>query len=311
MFSLKEYAQEYHDWKTTNYVGFVGFTILVYDHIITLDDELKVKYLWNPKNKTKMIIRLFLLNRYLTPLGFIINLNAFLSPAWSPSVCQHFIVYEGVMALLGVAIASLMMVIRVNAIYYGNKYAMTLIWVLFLVMVGTNVWLLITVGPVNHPHITGCSMLFGVTYHIGSWASATAWAPLCFDTAVVILVILRMNNIVRVKINNQSKVVTLLVRDGAMYFGVILAVNLVLAIMIVSSRNGIKNICAQLQLLLTVTMMSRITLNLRKNMDKPESHVHHVNIPLSHHSRIDIQISGIEAPPRALARFGLHYVPNP
>jgi len=310
MFSVKEYIQEYHDWQTTNYVGLAGFTMLVYDHIITFEDE--VKYIWKAKDKTKIILWLFFINRYLTPFGFIINLNAFLSPAWSSSVCQHFVAYEGVMGFIGVAIASLMMIVRVNAIYYGNQYVMTLIWILFLTMVGFHAWLFTTVGPVNHPGIPGCSMLFGVKHKIGFWVSATAWAPLCFDTAVIILVILRTQSIVRAKIASQSKVVTLLIRDGAMYFSVILAVNLVLAIMIVSSRDGLKNICAQLQLLLTVTMMSRITLNLRKNMDtESEIPVHHVEIPLSDHSRVDRQISGVQYPPQALTRFGLHYVSNP
>jgi len=59
--------------QTTNYVGLAGFTMLVYDHIITFEDE--VKYIWKAKDKTKIILWLFFINRYLTPFGFIINLN--------------------------------------------------------------------------------------------------------------------------------------------------------------------------------------------------------------------------------------------
>jgi len=49
-----------------------------------------------------------------------------------------------------------------------------------------------------------------------------------------------------------------------MYYSAIFSVNLVLTIMIVSAPAGVKNITAQLQQLLTVAMMSRITINLRK-----------------------------------------------
>jgi len=50
------------------------------------------------------------------------------------------------MGFIGVAIASLMMIVRVNAIYYGNQYVMTLIWILFLTIVGFHAWLFTTVG---------------------------------------------------------------------------------------------------------------------------------------------------------------------
>ncbi|KAG2123712.1 hypothetical protein BD769DRAFT_1389115 [Suillus cothurnatus] len=47
-------------------------------------------------------------------------------------------------------------------------------------------------------------------------------------------------------------------------YSIICTVNLVLTIMIIRAHEGLKNIAAQLELILTVTMMSRITLNLGK-----------------------------------------------
>jgi hypothetical protein len=52
----------------------------------------------------------------------------------------------------------------------------------------------------------------------GSWASATAWTPLIYDTVVVSLVVLRTRDIVRAKIARQSQVVATLVKDGLLYF---------------------------------------------------------------------------------------------
>jgi len=294
-------GQEF-DLKTTNYVALAGFTILVYDHIITFRDE--AKYIWRAKKK--IVIWLFLINRYLTPLGFIVNLDAFLSPDWSTETCARFVVYEGVMGLVGVAIASLMMIVRIYALYPDNRWVLASVWMLFFAMVGIHAWLFTTTGPVMHPHIHGCSMLFGVHPTIGAWTSATAWSPLCFDTAVVILVVYRTRSIVRARLSSQSKIVDTLLRDGIMYFSVILAINLVLAIMIVKSANGVKNVCAQLQLLLTVTMMSRITLNLRKNMDNPPSlPTKHVNYSLSENSYADIHLAGFKTPRQVLHKLNL------
>ncbi|KAG2010296.1 hypothetical protein CC2G_013133 [Coprinopsis cinerea AmutBmut pab1-1] len=66
----------------TNYMGFASFTLLVWDHIDTFADE--VEYVW--KGTKGPIVYLFLVNRYLTPLGFIVNLYAYLSPVWTPEL---------------------------------------------------------------------------------------------------------------------------------------------------------------------------------------------------------------------------------
>ncbi|KAF8509967.1 hypothetical protein JB92DRAFT_2942857 [Gautieria morchelliformis] len=295
------YATEFQELVNTNYIGIAGLAILLYDHLITFDVE--IKYIW--RGSKKPVIWLFLINRYLTPLGFVVNINAYTSSAWNDETCRHFVVYEGIMGFVGVAIASLMMAFRVVAVYHGNRHVLALISFLFLAMVGINIWLLTTTGPVIHPRIHGCSMLFGQgSHHVGGWVSATAWSPLVYDTAVVILIVLRTQYIVRSKV--AGRVVTILIRDGLLYFSVIVAVNLVLAVMIVRAPDGIKNICAQFQLLMTVTMMSRITLSLRANMDPDqENSFNSFNSTISTFiGPPDIPLQSFEAPPRAIVKRG-------
>ncbi|KAF8509969.1 hypothetical protein JB92DRAFT_3097556 [Gautieria morchelliformis] len=324
------YATEFHELVKTNYIGIAGLAILLYDHLITFDDE--IKYIWrgskkpgddltchmgNTTNTRFPVIWLFLINRYLTPLGFAVNINAYTSSAWSdegPYIhmihqlnngffsCRHFVVYEGIMVFAGVAIASLMMAFRVVAVYQGNRHVLALISFLFLAMVGIHIWLLTTTGPVIHPGIHGCSMLFGQGSHrIGGWVSATAWSPLVYDTAVVILIVLRTQYIVRSKV--AGRVVTTLIRDGLLYFSVIVAVNIVLAVMIVRAPDGLKNSSAQFQLLMTVTMMSRITLNLRANTDPDQANGFNSTIS-TFIGPPDIPLQSFEAPPRAIVKRG-------
>jgi len=66
----------------------------------------------------------------------------------------------------------------------------------------------------------------------------------------------------------SSYIAKRLFEDGLMYYSVIFSITLVLTIMIAVAPDGLKNITAQFELLLTVTMMSRITLNLRKSVRK-------------------------------------------
>ncbi|KAF8591730.1 hypothetical protein K439DRAFT_1626727 [Ramaria rubella] len=264
---VNEYTLEYRDLYI-QYFGVASFVILLYDHALTFDDE--VQYIWR-RNK-KLVAWLFLINRYVTPLGFSININAYTSPVWTPSVnflviiCKRFVRYEGCMTLLGISIASLMMGVRVTAIYHGNRFIPFLMSVLFTAMVGVNVWLLTGGEPVQHyAGIHGCSMIFSP--RVGVWASASAWSPLIYDTVVMGLVLYRTAHLFRAKIVGQLSVVKTLMEDGIIYYSVILAANLVLAVMIVRSNDGLRNICAQMQ----VTMMSRITINLRKKMQRDES----------------------------------------
>ncbi|KAJ7909009.1 hypothetical protein B0H13DRAFT_2330858 [Mycena leptocephala] len=74
------------------YVGIAGFTILIWDHLDTFPTE--VEYIWKPRKKGP-IVYLFLLNRYLTPLGFIVNLfgmrpASYFSPVWTPERYENF-----------------------------------------------------------------------------------------------------------------------------------------------------------------------------------------------------------------------------
>ncbi|TDL23328.1 hypothetical protein BD410DRAFT_787676 [Rickenella mellea] len=72
----------YMDMIATNYVGLASYTFLVYDHLLTFDEE--VEYVW--KGRKGPVIYLFFLNRYFFVFAFIFNLNANLNPNFTPHV---------------------------------------------------------------------------------------------------------------------------------------------------------------------------------------------------------------------------------
>jgi hypothetical protein len=73
-----------------------------------------------------------------------------------------------------------------------------------------------------------------------------------------------MRTVPSIRHRTASHIVKVLLEDGLLYYSVIFSINLVLTLMIIFAPPGLKNITAQLELLLTVAMMSRITLNLKK-----------------------------------------------
>ncbi|KAG2340182.1 hypothetical protein BDR05DRAFT_890453, partial [Suillus weaverae] len=263
------------------YVGIVGFTILVWDHIVTSADEIEL--IWQRPKST--IVYLFLLNRYLTPLVFIVNLvGEYLAFDLQFHLCQHFVRYEGATTAVGIEIAGLMMLLRVIAIYKHQWAAIAPAVFLLLAWIAVTAWLLSHETQIPHTitlsihDSTACTMVFNsyvltaicadVRSEIeilssGSIASASAWLPLLYDTYVFGLTLNRTFPSIRNK--EAGHVLRTLFADGLLYYSVICTINLILTIMIIRAHQGMKNIAAQCaHLHYSVTMMSRITLNLKK-----------------------------------------------
>ncbi|KAJ7164754.1 hypothetical protein C8R43DRAFT_1122631 [Mycena crocata] len=249
--SEPDILQDVADTIRTNFVAFASFTILVWDHILTFPDE--VEYIW--KGKKGPIIYLFIFNRYFTPLGFIINFYAYLSPTWTVEVrigCRcHITSSRNAPSQV------------INALYPTRKWITALLSVLLVVETGINVWLISRGEPVLHNKASGvhaCSMVFDP--EISSAASASAWYPLMYDSIVFALTVNRTLPAIRKK--EAGFIVKKLLEDGLLYYSVIFSITFVLTFMIVGAPPGTKNICAQMEQLITVAMMSRITLSLKK-----------------------------------------------
>ncbi|KAI0075080.1 hypothetical protein K474DRAFT_1709320 [Panus rudis PR-1116 ss-1] len=247
--------------RVTIYIGFVSFMILIWEHIITFADE--VECVWKGRKSWRTpIVWLFLLNRYLTPLGFIINLFAYLSPTWTPDRCNEFVRFEGSMTITGLNVAALMMFLRVFAMYPGQRLVHVFVGAVLAVELGVNIWLLTHgVAVPHHPQVHACTMIFDDDIH-AQIASASAWLPLLYDT---IIFVLTLNRTLRPVLHKSfDTIARVLLRDGLLYYSVIFSINLVLILMIAFAPPGLQNITAQMELLLTVAMMSRITLHLKK-----------------------------------------------
>ncbi|KAH9854767.1 hypothetical protein C2E23DRAFT_725762 [Lenzites betulinus] len=265
-----EYAtvvKESSELQTTFYVGIASFTVLIWDHLITLPDE--IEYVW--KRHKSPLIYLFFLNRYLTPLGFIVNLFGASTHERSLSIrrCNHFVRYEGSMTVIGINVAALMMLLRIYAMYERNKLIVGFVTALFIVELGVNAWLL-TNGIGTLPSmvsIHACGKLTGVACSKGPIASASAWLPLLFDTVVLILTLNRTYT--GIMNPTAGRIMRTLLKEGLMYYSVIFVITLILTLMIVSAPDGLKNVTAQTEYLMTVAMMSRITLHLKKHADAP------------------------------------------
>ncbi|KAG1868576.1 hypothetical protein F4604DRAFT_899296 [Suillus subluteus] len=165
------------------------------------------------------------------------------------------------MTAVGIQVAGLMMFLRVRAMYRDNRYVVILLASLLFLWVAVGAWLLSHgVAVPQSSFIHPCRMEF--SDRVGSLASAWARVPLCYDTVVFALTLNRTLPSIRNK--EAGHVIYTLFTNGVLFYSVICAINLIFTVMIVRAPQGLKNITGQLELILTVAMMSRITLSLKK-----------------------------------------------
>ncbi|KZW02323.1 hypothetical protein EXIGLDRAFT_735783 [Exidia glandulosa HHB12029] len=264
----------------TNAIGVVSFSVLLYDHLITFGDEVAVIWSRAHGRRNGPLIYLFIILRYFAPIGYTVQLcSYFISPnVWTPEICARYVVFEGCMTVSALGIVALMMMIRVYALYGRSYKILAFLMSLFILQFVVQGWLLSSAIPVKHDPIVlqglgvaGCSMLFSPS--VGAWATASAWLPVVYDAIIFALTayktahVLRRRNLRNRNLAGPAQgewIMKTLLRDGSLYFFVILISNVPLMIMIGVAPDGIKNVAAQWEFLITVTMMSRITLSLRR-----------------------------------------------
>ncbi|EJD42824.1 hypothetical protein AURDEDRAFT_168068 [Auricularia subglabra TFB-10046 SS5] len=269
----------------TNAVGVAGFTILVWDHVITFGDEVTVIWKRRKRNKNGPYIYLFLFLRYFAPMAYTVQLcSYFIRPdIWTPDICKHYLAFEGAVVVVILGVVGLMMMVRhvqvllsfvdrhssnpdsVYAMYDRSRKVVIGLGALYVVQFIIQGWLQTGSRPVHHTPgtaVAGCSMLFDKTF--GTWQTAAAWMPMVYDTAVFVLTLHKTVCILRHYPSPGTRIARILLRDGALYYLAIVASNIPLIVMLVAAPEGIRNIAAQLASLITTTMMSRITLSLRR-----------------------------------------------
>ncbi|KAH9986924.1 hypothetical protein BJV74DRAFT_988371 [Russula compacta] len=286
--TVKTLDQDYQDSVLTRYVGVIAFTVLVWDHVVTFSDE--VEYIWKGRkgpvadsllqqstssscHLTYMTIRNNLRpqNRYLIPLGFIVNLWAYFRKTWTLHRCGHFVRYEGSMTMIGVTVVALMMFLRVRALYSQSLLVQFFVLVILFTFIGLNSWLLTHGIPVPHPAyplVDSCTMIVDPKIS-GPLASSSAWLPLVYDTAVIFLTLIGTAKHRNSK--DTGQMFRAMFKEGLVYYSVICTITLVFTMMVVFAEPSVRNITGQVQLCLTVAMMSRITIHLKRSARYPNA----------------------------------------
>lgn len=235
------------------YFQVAAFVMLVYDHILTLPDE--VERIWKQKWSGATI--LFLINRYVTPLQFIIIIDAFQDPRWKKSACDRFVAFEGTSTVALVAVCEMIMMLRVYALYGRSRLILAFLSFLWVVQVTlSSIGMKTGFAVPLPPGFVGCIFTGSNPLFPAVWVT-----PLASDCCIFCLTLWRTRTFI--KNSRRTPTIHIFLRDGLMYFLVIFVANLFNTLIFFLGPSDLKAIGASFSQLITATMISRLVLNLK------------------------------------------------
>ncbi|KAJ7260152.1 hypothetical protein C8J57DRAFT_1338310 [Mycena rebaudengoi] len=250
-----------------NYLGTISFTLLFYDYILTFGWEVS-RYWGSPLTFPTV---LFYLNRYGTTLGNIpVIFEYFWTTRSTPAkeaLCKNIQAYHQYLIIVAQVIVGIMLVMRTYALYERNKRVLVFMIVVSCAAVGVAAWSVVgrSSGSAEEeqqepppPQYIGCPSQVPKS---ASLDLAIAWISMAvFDCMIFLLTLYRALSRHH---SSGMTLLTVLLRDGSIYFGVMVLANLSNIITILAGTNYTRGIATTSTNVISTIMISRLMLNLR------------------------------------------------
>ncbi|KAJ7720167.1 hypothetical protein B0H16DRAFT_1896895 [Mycena metata] len=206
----------------TRYISAAGFVVLLYDHLLTLDDE--VQYVWAAPNTTAKI--LFLVLRYMVPIfltATTVTRSGLPVIPMSDIVCKIWISSTTYAGWLSIVISNLLVLLRIwTTLPRGHRF---IIWSMYffvvmqLMSLGVTTWVITNMIPVLvFEPLVGLCTFNEKPNVVGLWLPGLAFEVVVFGT--VCWNVLDRPRSVGID-SQEGKITRVLARDGVLYFVVI------------------------------------------------------------------------------------------
>ncbi|KAI0093589.1 hypothetical protein BDY19DRAFT_260981 [Irpex rosettiformis] len=274
------------DIQIAKHFFLAGYCILLYDHIITLSQEIEV--IW--KRQKTYIAWLFILLRYYSILVITVVCVGSFSAAITRERCAHWILFLPLGMTMPLSLLpSILMSIRVWAMYNANRYLLTFLLVYLAAETAAGLWEYTASGetpaldPLDNYEYHFCMYL--PPKKIGHASILFLSMELTFDSICFLLTVSRTvymhyhhqatirqsglpvnrsrwSTSIRRRLHKRG-LLSSLVQDGALYFAAIFSINLIWVVMILHAPTDLRGLASQPSACLMTTIICRITMNLR------------------------------------------------
>ncbi|KAF7343841.1 hypothetical protein MSAN_01965400 [Mycena sanguinolenta] len=211
--------------NSAHYLGAISFTLLFYDFLLTLD--LEVSRYWGAR--ISWPTALFFVNRYGTLFG---NVPVVMEQFWTaPStaekirICQQLQYYHQWFIITTQIIIGAMLVLRTYALYERNKRVLGLMLAIGACIIAACIALYGKKPGVNYD-FNNLPLHLGCTYGIipaQSPGLIVAWASMAVFDCLIFSLTLRKALCQRYP--SAKHLLSVLLRDGSVYFGVMMILN--------------------------------------------------------------------------------------
>ncbi|KAJ7488060.1 hypothetical protein FB451DRAFT_1226335 [Mycena latifolia] len=240
-----------------DYLYLVPITFLYWDHLMTFGDE--VRFLWR-KTKT-LSTYCFLVNRYLAFFGDIV-VSVFVFTSVPDSVCKRVNLFRQLLLILNQTAICVLLTIRIYALY-GRR---SRIWMYMVAaaacLLAISLWAISGQGGTPVPEVEGCHIANSPSIGIHL---AVPWEALFTYDLMIVVALLTKSFHTRhetVTLRKDLPLLSLLIRDDAVYFVAMALANLANILTFYMAGPLLRGCLSTLASCLSVTMMSRLMLNL-------------------------------------------------
>ncbi|KAF9469576.1 hypothetical protein BDZ94DRAFT_1303277 [Collybia nuda] len=256
-FTLPQFLELQGQLVTIAITVAVAFAIVVWDYFAQLPNEIALYSTTDKKIWTQPATWFFVILRY---SGILATLPSLFFTSIQSQHCQVAVVTSQVGAVLVVASSGAIFCYRVFAIWNSVKLVQVTVGIMYLIMLGC--WIAVATqfqaitGPPT-PFGSNCQML-----PIVSWAPISYASSVAFDTVVLVFTLAKLHGNLS---TTKSQVGKQIYRDNLIYFVLTAVTNItVLSIQALGpDHDMIKPTAVPFSTLLTVTMGSRVFLNLK------------------------------------------------
>ncbi|KAE9396286.1 hypothetical protein BT96DRAFT_922250 [Gymnopus androsaceus JB14] len=258
-----------------HFLQLAACVIVVYDYLLTID--LEVERFWKA-NRGRLPAILFYLNRYITLLGIlpVMLFTVWPDPVLNYNRCKALQTYLWVFVSLVLTNIGLLFILRLYAIYGGSKRIAIFLGFVTTCAAANNAYhgyytimeqIAIDID-VQLSVIEKVGCIQGDTVQQGLHMVYTWVGVVVFDICVFILTLWKT-----MKLRNKyfSGIASVIMRDGAMYFGVIALLNTVNILTFALGSYFTKSMFSTLSTVIASVMSSHLMLNLR---DPEPSNIH-------------------------------------
>ncbi|KAF9558567.1 hypothetical protein CPC08DRAFT_638831, partial [Agrocybe pediades] len=255
-----------------NYLHMFAISCLYYDHFVTVGQE--IEYLWKrPKRHSSYW---FFANRYVAFFGNIavtvLGFTDLYSQCLKHRSCKKYNLFRQLFLIVNQVLVCVLLTLRIYALYGCSKRILTYMVGSGAILIAVSCWALF--GQKSAPSETGGGCHVGLstgTYVVvllhclaGAWEALFVYDSIIFGLTVFKTWNARRDHSIT---GISIPIITLILRDGAIYFAVMALCNLANILTFYFAGPFLRGGLSTFASTISVTMMSRLMLNLHETAD--------------------------------------------